>query len=248
MLQHVRCALRGTIEKRHLVVCPVHLALGARSVITDNINEQGIVGLADFLYGTVKATYFIIRMLGKARISFHLTSEQLLLVGRERVPIFYVFRFWAELGICGNDAELLLTFKRFLADFVPTLIELAFVLVTPFGRYVVRSMGSTGRIVDIERLVGAQRLLKLQPRNSLVGHVGGEVIFRVFRQLDLCRSVIDQRCVLVGLSPDKAIKLFETGVRGPTVVRPSGRDLPGRRFVILAECRGAESILPENFG
>src|SRR4030095_16745422 len=187
-------------------------------------------------------------MLGKARIGFHLTGEQFLLVGRERVPVFYVFRFWAELCICGNDTELFLTFKCFLADLVPTLIELAFVLVTPFGRYVVRSMSSSRRIVDKERFVGAQRLLKLHPRNSLVGHVGCEVILRVFRQLDLCRSVIDQRRVLVRLSANKAIELFETGVRGPTVVRPCGGDLPGRRFVILAECRGAEPVLPENFG
>src|ERR1044072_1528902 len=104
-------------------------------------------------------------MLGKARIRFHLTGEQLLLVGREGVPVFYVFRFWAELGIWGTDAELLLMFKCFLADLVPTLIELAFVLVTPFGRYMVRSMRSTGRIIDKERFVGAQRLLKLHPRH-----------------------------------------------------------------------------------
>ena len=198
--------------------------------------------------GAVEPADLVIGMLGKAGVGLHLACEQLLLVSRQRRPILDVLVFRRELRPSRHDAELDLASEGFFSELVPALIELALVLVAPFGRHVVRRMRRTGCEVHVERLVRAQRFLEFHPRHGLVGHVGREVIFRIFRQLDLRRSVVDQRRILVRLTADEAVEVLEPGMCRPTVVRPGRRDLPRRRFVILAIRRGAVPVLPENFG
>src|SRR4030095_10095657 len=148
---------------RHLIEHTIHLALGARAVVANNVDEQRVVCLPYFFHGTVESANLIIGMLAEACVGLHLTSEQLLLIGRERRPVFYVFGLWRELGISRNNAEFLLTFERFLSHFVPALIELALILLTPFGWHVMRSVGCAGCIVHEERLVRARRFLELHP-------------------------------------------------------------------------------------
>ena len=81
-----------------------------------------------------------------------------------------------QLGVGGNDAELLLAREDLLAQLVPALIELALVLVGPLLRHVVRRVAGARREVHEERLVGHQRLLLARPLDRLVRHVLGEVV------------------------------------------------------------------------
>ena len=89
---------------------------------------------------------------------FHLAGEQLLLVGRQLVPVLDGLRLGRELRARGNDAQLDLAGQRLLAQLVPALVELALVLGDPLLRHVVRRVRGARREVGEERLVRRQRL------------------------------------------------------------------------------------------
>ena len=82
----------------------------------------------------------------------------------------------------------------------------------------------------------------------MVRHVSREVIIRILGQLDLCRTVVNQRCVLIRLAADETVKILKAGVRWPSIVRTCGRYFPRWRFMILAIRSGAVPVLSENLG
>src|SRR6266536_2620042 len=55
-------------------------------------------------------------------------------------------------------------------------------------------------------------------------------------------SIKNRRSPLVGLATDEAVKFVKTGMRRPTIERSRNRNLPRRRFVILAKGGGAVAI------
>ena len=65
-----------------------------------------------------------------------------------------------------------LTRKGLVAKSQPTVIEIAFVLINPLLRRVMRSMGRAGRVVYEEWLLGRHRLLELDPFDRLSRQVG----------------------------------------------------------------------------
>ena len=154
----------------------------------------------------------------------------------------------ASLAFCGDDAQLLLPREGLLAVLVPAAVELALELRDPLLRHVVRRVRRAGGEVGEERLVRRQRLLAADPLDGLVRHVGGEVVVRVVRRLDLDRAVEDQRRPLVGLAADEAVELVEAGVRRPAVERAGDADLPRRGLVVLAEGRRAVAVLAQDLG
>ena len=107
----------------------------------------------------------------------------LLVVGQLR-PGRDPLRTGRQLAVLGHDAQLLLVRQRRLAQRVPALVELAFVLVAPLRRDVMRRMRGAEREIDEERLVGGQRLLRLHPGDGVVHQVRRQVIVRVVRRLD----------------------------------------------------------------
>ena len=107
-------------------------------------------------------------------------------------------------------------------------------------------MGGSGRVVHQERFVGRHRLLELHPVDRLVGHVGGEVVTRGVRSVDLDDSVVDQRLPLVGFPADEAIELLEALMRRPAIVGAGHGDLPRGRLVPLAERSRVVSVLTKN--
>src|SRR5208282_5620430 len=105
----------------------------------------------------------------------------------------------------------LLSRECFLAQLVPTLIELAFILVGPLLGHVVRSVHRARSVILKERLVGSQRLLLANPLDRLGRHVTGEVValLGLLIGLDGRRSFPDCRKPLVRLTADKAIEVFK---------------------------------------
>ena len=89
-------------------------------------------------------------------IHVDLADEQLLLVGRERVPRLQLVGPWRELGVRRDHAELLLVGEDLLAQLVPALVEQVHVadLLDPLRRRVVRRMRAAGHVVDEEWLLG----------------------------------------------------------------------------------------------
>ena len=183
-------------------------------------------------------------MLEETGIDLHLAGEDGPHVLRRLVPRGDFGRPRGQLGVRGDDTQLLLSRERFLAQLVPALIELALVLVGPLLRHVVRRMAGARREVHEERLVGHQRLLLARPLDRLVRHVLREVIalLRSLLGLDWRRAFVDGRVPLVGLATDEAVEVLEAAAAGrPLIERPHRARFPDRHFMALAELRRSSS-------
>ena len=142
------------------------------------------------------------------------------------VPGRDFLRSRGELGIGGDDAQLLLAGEDLFAQLVPALVELALVFVRPFLGHGVRCVRAAGRQVDEERLVRHQRLLLLHPFDRVGGDVIVEVValLRRLRRLDRGGALVEVRPVVVRLRADETIEVLEAAAaRGPRRQRvPSG--------------------------
>src|SRR4029077_13284719 len=105
-----------------------------------------------------------------------------------------------------------------------------------------RSMQSAGGEVHKERLVRRQCVLRLHPADRLVRHINSKMITRIVRRLYPDGSIKDGRRPLIGLATYETIEFIETRMSGPAVKWPRYRDLPWRRFMILAKRSGAIAI------
>jgi hypothetical protein len=189
-----------------------------------------------------EAADLVVGVRREARVCLHLPRHHATLVLAERIPRGDLLRTRREPGPGRNDAHLDLPRERLLAELVPALVELAAVFLDPFLGHMVRRMRRARREVDEERLLRRERLLRLDPRDGLVGHVGGEVVVRVERRVDAHRAVDDRGRPLVGFGREKAVELVESRVRGPAVERARHRRLPRGRLVRLAERSGAVAV------
>ncbi len=153
-----------------------------------------------------------------------------------------------QLGIGGDDAQLLLAGEGPLALFVPAVVERALVLLDPLHRRVVRGMRGARSPVDKERLIGVDRLLRLDPIDRLVGHVLGEVIRGVTRHLHPREPVEDLGEPLIGLPADEAVELLEALHRRPVLERSQRARLPHRHLVALAELGGGVAVVAQRLG
>ena len=193
----------------------------------------------------------VVGVLEEAGIDLHLAGEDRPHVLRRLVPGRDLGRPRGQLGVGGDDAQLLLPREGLLAQLVPALIELALVLVDPLLRHVVRRVAGARREVHEERLVGHQRLLLARPLDRLVRHVLGEVVALLGRllRLDRRRAFVDRRVPLVGFAADEAVEVLEAAAAGrPLVERPHRAGLPDRHFVALAELRRRVAIELERHG
>src|SRR5271167_384127 len=96
----------------------------------------------------------VVGILQEPSVNLHLPDEHGFQRGGHLIPRGDFFVSLRELTFLRDDTQLLLARKGFLSELVPTLIELAFVLVRPFLRYVVRSVRRSRRKINKERLIG----------------------------------------------------------------------------------------------
>src|SRR5208283_1519668 len=144
-----------------------------------------------------------------------------------------------------DNAQFLLACEGLFAQLVPALIELALVLVRPFLRDVMRSVGRARREVCEERLVGNERLLLANPVDGLVRHVLHQVIALLGRLLDLDRrrTLIQRWVPLIRLAADEPIEIFEAAsAGGPRIERAGRTRLPHRHFMAFAELSGRIAV------
>jgi hypothetical protein len=187
----------------------------------------------------------VVGVLEETRVHFHLPAEDGFQRRRHLVPGRDLLRARRELAIRGDDAEPLLPGEDLLAELVPTLVELALVLVSPLLRYMVGRMGGAGGEVDEEGLVGRQRLWLADPLEGLVRHVREQVVALLGRLLQLDRRgpFVERRVPLVRLAADEAVEVLEaSAARGPGVEGSGRARLPDRHLVALAELRGGVAV------
>ena len=226
---------------------PTEPTLGTRAVVAGDVDEQGVIQLADVLQRLLESPDLVIGVLQEAGEHLGLACEETPLFCRQRVPRLDVLWPVAQPGVRRDHAQLLLALERFISYLVPALVELALVLVGPRLRHMVRRMDRPGGVVDEERLVRRHRLLGFHPVDGLVGHVDGEVVVLHLGRIDLDRAVVDERIPLVGLPADESVELVEPLVEGPAIKRTRHTGLPRGGFVPLAEGAGAVAVQPQHF-
>src|SRR6476659_5342142 len=98
-------------------------------------------------------------MFGKAGKHFHLPGEQSFLFRGLGIPGGNFLWALRKFCILRNDSQCFLPGERFFPELVPTLVELSLVLFNKFFRSMVRRMRSSRGKINIEWLVGSERLL-----------------------------------------------------------------------------------------
>ena len=211
MLQHVGDCFLNAVEEGVLVEHAVRAALGAGSVVAEDVEDERVVELAHLFERLKEAADFVVAVFAEGGVDLHLMGEEFFLVRVEGVPILDGLGLGCEFGAGGNDAELDLASERLFAEFVPALIELAFVFGDPLFGHVVRSMRCSRSEVDEEGFVRREGLLEFHPVDGMIGHVGHEVVAGIVRRGDHVEAVIEGGRPLVGLAADEAVELVEAG-------------------------------------
>ena len=240
--------LRRLVERAHGVEHAEPATVGARAVVARDVDDQGVVQHAHVFDRLHDPADLVVGQLGKRGEELLIADRDLFLVGGQRVPIGRNVGLGRELGVLRDDAEFLLAGQNLLAILVPTLIELALVLVPPRLGELNRIVHALGRVVDKERLVGIQGLLCLDPLDRTIGEIGLIVVIRVLRRRGERRVVVGHRRELVGFADHVAIELLEPEARGPLVERPREAAFPRHIFVRLAEHRRAVAVESQDLG
>src|SRR5437773_8623377 len=218
MIHHLGRITNNAIQRHHLIVSPFGSSFGTRAVIAYNVNEEGFIQLSHVAYCLNQSPDFIIGLFSKPGEDFHLARQKPFLVGVQTVPSRNFLWARCQLSISRNDPHLLLPRDYLFSQLVPSLIKLAFVLVSPLFRNMMRRVTRACSKVNIEWLVRSKRLLCLYPVNCLVGHVDGKMVFRVVGRFNPCNTIENGRRPLIGLTTNKTVEFVKTGMRGPAVV------------------------------
>ena len=146
--------------------------------------------------------------------------------GDERLPFGHVRVVARQLGVGGQDAQLLLAGEHLLAIGVPAVVELAGVLVGPLLRHVVRRVRRPEAQMQVERLVGVDLAEVGDELDRLVDEILGEVIALLgrLRRLDRVVVVHEFRIPLARVAAEEPVEALEAAAQRPAVVRP-GRGL-----------------------
>ena len=143
MREDVLEALRHLVEEAHLVERAGDAALGRRAVVGDD-HDQRVVELADLLERVQDAAEVVVGVLDEPGEDLHHPRVEPPLVGGQRRPLGHVGIARRELGVGGQEPDLLLIREHGLAVGVPAHVELALVVVGPLLRDVVRRVAAPG--------------------------------------------------------------------------------------------------------
>ena len=155
-----------------------------------------------------------------------------------------------QLGVLGEDAQLLLALEHLLAVALVAHVEAALVLLDPLLGGVVGGVGGAGAEVHEERLVGHDHLGVFDELDRLVGEVGGQVVAVLGHRRLLHRVVVvDQvRVPLVGLAAQEPVVALEAAADRPVALGRGHVHLVGRDQVPLAEHVGVPAALAQHLG
>lgn len=223
-------------------------AFAACTVVAHLVNDERVVQLAGLFHGLDDPPDVVIAVSQAGGIDLHHVCVEFLLVRTARFPRRDLLWPGCELRASGHDALRDLSRECFLAKLVPALVELALELGDPFLGRVVRRVAEARRIVGEKRFVRRKAVLLLNPRDSVVGHIGVEVIiFGIMRRFDRLGAIKDGRMPLVGVAANEAVEILEAQCGWPEVERPRLATLPVRHVVVLAKPRCVPAVLLKDF-
>ncbi len=217
---------------------PGDRTLHGRTVVAPDVEDQRVVQLAHLIDRVEEPADVPVGVLREAREDLHLAGVELLLGVAQAVPRGIRVGSRRELSLWWDDAQLLLALEGALTVLVPTVIELALVLVGPLFRDVVRGVRRAGGVVDepwLLRIVGPHRM---EPLDRLVRDVVGEVVelpVLTLRHAEDRVVLRDDRVVLAGCPGEEAPPVVEAPRLRPVLERSGGTHLAPRSHVPLAE-------------
>ncbi len=243
----LRDRVRHAVLGQQLADRPV-LALGARTVVAPDIEDEGVVAQAQSLQPVHQLADLGVGVLDEAGEHLHQAALERLFRIRDAVPGGHGVGTRRERRLGRDPALGLLAREHPFAIGVPAVVELALVLVGPVLEHMMRAMGGAGGPVHEERLVRREGPVLAQPGQGLVRQVLGEVIGLARGRLDRSCVLEQPRLVLRGLAGQEAVEIVEAIAGGPALERAHGRGLGGRGVVPLAEGRGLVAVVLEHLG
>ncbi len=147
------------------------LTFGAGAIVPEDVDDDGVVADAEAVEFVDDLAGLDVDMFDEAGKDFHQSPLKRPLRLGNTVPARHVRRARREPGVGRNPAELLLAREHALAIGVPTVVELAFVLVGPLLEDLVRSVSGARRPVKEERFVGRERLVMSQPVDAMLREI-----------------------------------------------------------------------------
>jgi hypothetical protein len=222
-------------------------AFRACAVVGDE-HDQRVVPFADRLEEIEEPAIVMVGMGQETGEHLHHAGIKLLLAGRERVPVLDVGIVAGELGVLGNDAQLLLALEDPLAIGIPAIVELALVFVRPFLRHVMGRMHRARAEIHEEGLVGRDLLGIGDEGDRLICNVLGQMIALLGSLLRLDRMiVVDKlRIVLMRIAAEEAIIALEAAAQRPAFIGTGRRDLVRRGQMPFAERVGVVAMLQQH--
>ncbi len=143
----------------------------------------------------------------------------------------------SELRILRNPAHGFSAGEGALAIFVPAIVELAFVLVGPLFKNLVRTVCGPGCPVHKERLIRLVGILFAKPLDGILRDVLGEVVALGLLFGDLGSVARQGRFVLRSLASKESVEILEPITGRPIIKRPLRGDLVFGSVVPLAPRR-----------
>ena len=176
-------------------------------------------------------------MFGETGEDFHQAALEGFFVLGNGIPRSHRFRARRELGVLRNPAFRLGAGESAFAILVPTVVELALVLVRPFLHDLVRAVRCAGCPIHEKRFVRRVGLLFAQPGDGVRCDVIGEVI--AFGEMRGDRGGVAGECGLIlrGFPCEKSVEILEAVAGRPVVERPFAGDLLLGRVVPFAPAR-----------
>ena len=242
---------RDPVLHRQLVERTGDGSLHARAVVAPDPDDQRVVELPEFVDRVDHPADVVVGVLGIPGVDLHLAGVERLQPVRHVVPCRERLVAGSQLGVGGDDAELLLTSEGLLTKLVPSLVEHALVLVGPLLVHVMRSMAAAGRVVGEERLASVLRADSVEPLDGAVGHGVREVVRIVFvverfRRPDDLLVLGQARVPLARAAAEDPVEVVEAPAVRPTVERSCRALLPVRCEVPLAERGRAVAVVSED--
>ncbi len=245
-LQALLDRLLRVVEELRLVGRPGRPTLGGGAVVGDH-HDQRVLELPEGRQELEQSADLVVGVLEEAGEHLHHPGVQPPCGVGQRVPVGHVRVVARELGVGGNDPELLLAGERLLPVGIPAVVERTGVPVGPLLPDVMRGVRGAEAEVEVERLVRIGLLAVGDERDRLVDQVLAQVValLGLLRRLDRVVVVDEIRIPLARVATEEAVEALEAPAERPAVVRPGGGLLVARRQMPLPDHERAVAVVEQ---
>ena len=225
------------------------LALRRGAVVAPDVKDQRVVAVPERLDLVDDPPGLHVGVLAVSGAHLHQPALERPLALGDALPRRHQLVPRGELRVGGDPAFLLGPLAHPLPVGVPAVVELAPVLVDVLLRRMVGAVNGAAGPVHEERLVGGQRLVLVQPPDSVIGQILVQVVTLaggLRRQHE--RRVPNQiRLELRRLTRQKPVEVLEPRIRRPVLERAGRARLDGRCVVPLAPGTCGVAIILKHF-